>query len=85
MSALKPCPKCGNPDELVLDSSRHAGASWIKCGWCDHRMQADCCEEALEKRWNKLDRASMPAFDLETELAHLDAEDRASRTPEQPQ
>jgi hypothetical protein len=74
MAKLKPCLKCGNPDELVLDSSRHARASWIECSWCDYRMQEDCPEETLAKRWNELDRASMPAFDLDAELALLDAE-----------
>jgi hypothetical protein len=59
---MKPCPKCGNPDELDLDSSNVANASWVECGWCEFRFQQKCCEEILEKRWDKIDRSSMPAF-----------------------
>lgn len=69
---LKPCPKCGCPDELALDSNSDAEASWIECGWCEHRMQARCDEETLAERWNKLTRKNMPAFNLNTELEKLD-------------
>jgi hypothetical protein len=58
---LKPCPKCGNPDVFV-DSSGIASASWVDCDQCEFRFQQSCCEETLEKRWNKLDRKDMPAF-----------------------
>ena len=59
---LKPCPKCGCPDELYMDSSSAAEASWIECHNCEHRMQAKCDEETLAERWNKFGRKSMPAF-----------------------
>lgn len=62
MSAMKPCPKCGCPDELYLDSSSAAEASWIECAFCDHRMQQKCDEETLVERWNKLSRKSMPEY-----------------------
>ncbi|PJM72081.1 hypothetical protein [Achromobacter ruhlandii] len=60
---LKPCPECGCPDEAYVDSNRHAEASWITCGYCDHRIQAKVDEETLTERWNALDRSNMPAFD----------------------
>ena len=60
---LKPCPKCGCPDELELDSSSSiAEASWIDCHWCDHKMQAKCDEETLAARWNKISRKDMPVY-----------------------
>lgn len=59
---MKACPKCGNPDELELDSSDIANTSWIECGWCEFRFQKKCCEETLEKRWDKIDRSAMPTF-----------------------
>lgn len=59
---FKPCPKCGCPD-VSLDSSSIAEASWIECDLCDFRYQQRCCEESLAKRWNKLDRSAMPAFE----------------------
>jgi len=62
MCELKPCPKCGCPDDLELDSNADAEASWIECHWCEHRMQARCDEETLTYRWNKLSRKRMPAF-----------------------
>lgn len=69
---LLPCPKCGNPAELELDSSSAAEASWIVCGWCEHKMQARCDEETLSERWNKLSRRDMPAFDLDAEMDRLE-------------
>ena len=62
MADLKPCPKCGCPDELELDSSNIANASWIDCHWCDYKMQAKCDEETLAERWNKLSRKNMPIY-----------------------
>lgn len=59
---LKPCPKCGCPDELELDSSSAAEASWVQCHHCDHRMQARCDEETLAERWNRVDRKAMPVY-----------------------
>ena len=59
---LKPCPKCGCPDELELDSSSASEASWIECHNCEYRMQSRCDEETLEERWNKLSRKKMPEF-----------------------
>lgn len=59
---LKPCPKCGCPDEVYIDSSSQAEASWIECAYCDHPMQAKVDEETLAERWNKLDRSAMPKF-----------------------
>jgi hypothetical protein len=59
---LKPCPKCGCPDELCLDSSRYAEASWIECHDCGHRVQESCPEEIMARRWNKLDRSAMPVY-----------------------
>jgi hypothetical protein len=57
-----PCPKCGCPDELSLDSSSIANASWIECGNCEYRFQKECDEETLEERWNKLYRKKMPVY-----------------------
>lgn len=65
---LLPCPKCGCPGELYLDSSSAAEASWIECCWCDHRMQAKCDEETLAERWNRLSRKKMPVFIDEDDL-----------------
>lgn len=62
VSALQPCPKCGCPDELELDSLTMAEASWIECHNCEHRMQARCDEETLTERWNKFSRRKMPAY-----------------------
>lgn len=81
MGELLPCPKCGCPDELQLDSSIAAEASWIDCGWCDHRMQSRCDEETLTERWNKLSRKKMPAFDLDAELARLEQTRLNGATP----
>ena len=60
---LLPCPKCGCPDELVLDSNSNAEASWIDCHWCDYRFQKRCDEEALAERWNKINRKKMPVYE----------------------
>ena len=57
-----PCPKCGCPSELSLDSGSAAEASWIDCGNCEYRFQKSCDEETLEERWNKLSRKNMPAY-----------------------
>lgn len=62
---FKPCPKCGCPDEVFIDSNRQAEASWIECGYCNHRMQASVDEETLTERWNALDRSDMPTFDAD--------------------
>lgn len=59
---MNPCPKCGCQDELELDSSSAAEASWIECHNCEHRMQAKCDEETLAERWNKLSRKNMPEY-----------------------
>lgn len=59
---MEPCPKCGCPDELYLDSSSAAEASWIECCWCEYRVQQKCDEETLVERWNKLSRKKMPEF-----------------------
>jgi len=59
---LKPCPKCGCPEELELDSNSDAEASWIECHNCEHRMQARCDEETLADQWNKLSRKKMPEY-----------------------
>lgn len=61
-SEMQPCPKCGCPDELTLDSSSYAEASWIDCHYCDHRMQRRCDEETLVEKWNALSRKRMPVF-----------------------
>lgn len=61
-----PCPKCGCPDELNIDSSSAAEASWIDCGNCDFKFQKACDEETLEERWNKLSRKKMPPFSGDT-------------------
>ena len=59
---LKPCPKCGCNDryELEVDSSSIANASWVYCSYCEYRFQHKCSEEAVVKRWNKIDRTNMP-------------------------
>jgi len=59
---FEPCPKCGCPDELYLDSNSNAEASWIDCANCEHRMQRTCDEETLQERWNKLSRKKMPQY-----------------------
>jgi hypothetical protein len=59
---MKPCPKCGNPDELELDSEGAAEASWIECHWCEFRFQKRCDEETLVEKWDKMSRAKMPVF-----------------------
>ena len=60
MADLNPCPECGCPDELVLDSSSAAEASWIECHNCGFRFQRRCDEETLAERWNDLIRKNMP-------------------------
>ena len=59
---MKPCPRCGCPDELELDSNGAAGASWIECHWCEYRVQQKCDEETLLERWNVKNRKKMPEF-----------------------
>lgn len=59
---MKPCPRCGAPDWLTLDSSSDAEASWIVCGLCDYRFQRRCDEETLEEKWDKLSRKNMPVY-----------------------
>ena len=59
---MLPCPKCGCPDELELDSSASANASWIDCHWCEYGVQQACDEETLVERWNALRRDNMPAW-----------------------
>lgn len=57
---MKPCPECGSED-LELDSSANA-ASWVQCRDCEFTLQHECSEEAIARRWNKLDRkAAAPA------------------------
>ena len=58
----RPCPECGCPSELALDSNANAEASWMECGWCEYRFQARCDEETLVERWNKISRKKMPVF-----------------------
>ena len=60
---LKPCPACGCPEELELDSCSAAEASWIECHDCGHRMQRRCDEETLVERWNEVDRRTMPPWE----------------------
>ena len=69
---LLPCVMCGCPDELELDSSSAAEASWIECSACQYRMQKKCDEETLAERWNELDRRDMPAFVTPTETPARD-------------
>ena len=59
---LKPCPECGCPDELELDSSSIANASWVECRYCEFRLQQECDEETISDRWNEMDRSSMPDY-----------------------
>lgn len=63
MAKLKPCPKCGCPDELELDSSNIGNASWVECHYCEFRLQEAVPEETIAIRWNKLDRSAMPYFE----------------------
>lgn len=65
---MKPCPKCGCADELTVDSSAIAEASWIECGMCDFRFQRACDEETLKEKWDALSRLSMPLFMLPVEM-----------------
>lgn len=65
MAKLIPCPKCGCPDELELDSSSIANASWVDCHYCDFRLQEPVPEETIVEIWNRLDRGAMPSFEEE--------------------
>lgn len=50
----KPCPACGEND-LEVDSAANA-ASWVQCRDCEFTLQHACSEEAVVRRWNKLER-----------------------------
>ncbi|WP_460060997.1 hypothetical protein [Pseudomonas sp. S2_A05] len=50
----KPCPECGD-DDLEIDSAANA-ASWVECRGCEFKLQHACSEEAVVRRWNKLER-----------------------------
>ena len=66
---LLPCPACGCPDELELDSNSAAEVSWIECHYCGHKMQDRCDEETLVEKWDAISREDMPTF--------IDGDDKA--------
>lgn len=49
----KPCPEC-NSEDLEVDSTWCA--SWVSCYSCEFKLQHECSEDAIVKRWNKLER-----------------------------
>ena len=49
----KPCPEC-NSEDLEVDSTWCA--SWVSCYDCEFKLQHECSEDAIVKRWNKLER-----------------------------
>jgi hypothetical protein len=49
----KPCPECKSTD-LDIDSTWCA--SWVQCCDCEFKLQHECSETAIVKRWNKLER-----------------------------
>ena len=49
----KPCPECKSAD-LDIDSTWCA--SWVQCCDCEFKLQHECSETAIVKRWNKLER-----------------------------
>jgi len=63
MSKLKPCPKCGEPDEdeLTIDSCGSLGLSEISCHSCGYTFQSHAYEENIHKHWNKLNRTTTPS------------------------
>lgn len=59
---LRACPKCGCPDEIEIDSSSIANASWAECHYCEYRLQLPIDEDLMVEHWNSLDRTKMPEF-----------------------
>lgn len=51
----KPCPECKSVD---LDVDSTWCASWVQCYDCEFKIQHECSETAIVKRWNKIDRNS---------------------------
>lgn len=49
----KPCPECKSTD---LDVDSTWCASWVQCYDCEFKIQHECSETAIVKRWNKLER-----------------------------
>lgn len=49
---LKPCPECGEDEDLSIDSCRSMGLSEVSCD-CGHIFQSKCFEENIGKHWNK--------------------------------
>lgn len=65
----KPCPECGE-DDLEVDSAANA-ASWVECRGCEFKIQHACSEEAVIRRWNKLDRKTTKALSIRQPWAWL--------------
>lgn len=57
---MKPCPKCGGTD-IYVDSCSAMSISWADCSDCGFVIRRKCCEESIERAWNRLDRSQMPA------------------------
>lgn len=51
----KDCPECGS-DLIGVDSSYSMRVSVVSCTDCGFEMQDKCSEDALVKKWNKLER-----------------------------
>lgn len=49
---LKPCPECGEDEDLSIYSCRSMGLSEVSCD-CGHIFQSRCFEENIGKHWNK--------------------------------
>lgn len=50
---MKPCPECGSK---VLDVDSTWCAAWVQCTDCEFKLQYECSEEVIIRRWNKLER-----------------------------
>lgn len=52
---MKPCPECES-DLITVNSSREMRISEIVCDDCGFSVQEKTNEDALIKKWNKLNR-----------------------------
>lgn len=52
-TVMKSCLECGSND---LDVDSTWCASWVQCIACEFKLQYECSEEAIIRRWNKLER-----------------------------
>ncbi|MEJ7938161.1 hypothetical protein WKH77_10250 [Acinetobacter baumannii] len=66
INPLGKCPNCASDDGLSIDSSREMALSFIDCGDCGFRYEANCPEDVLEKRFKKLYQKQNCATDENT-------------------